>query len=95
MKKFWVSWWHSSEDMGEFELHTPWWISGWREDGYASVVATVLANSEAAAEKIVRGSYDNKQVALSWRFCDEQPEDWTPFNSRFKRFPWMEWPEEG
>lgn len=89
MKCFWLSWWHTDKD-GTFELHSPWWRSGWRGDD-ASVCAAVRAESEEAAKEIILASFDVRPVDLEWRFCEERPEDWSPFSDRFTRRDWMQW----
>ncbi len=87
---YWISWWLTEAD-GAFELHSPWWISGVRDDGAQSVVAAVRAESEAAAQEAVSASYDRRPATLEWRFCERRPEDWAPFGSRFRRADWMRW----
>lgn len=91
MKKFWLSWWHV-EKMGQFELHSPWWFTGYRGDGAASVVAAVFAESTDAAMQTIREAYDRKDVQPAFRFCEEMSKSWTPFNGRFPRAEWMQWP---
>lgn len=97
MKKWWLSWWW--DHIGEFELHSPWWITGHRgavrggefcaED--ASVCAAVCAESEDAAKSIILRAYYVVPETLEWRFCIEQPDDWAPFGGRFPRADWMKW----
>jgi hypothetical protein len=87
--KFWISW-HSTEEMSAFELNTPWWISGYRgSDDAAIICAAVKAASKEHAEQIIYESYDNRPASIEFRFCDERPDDWTPFCDRFKRAEWM------
>lgn len=88
MKNFWLSWWWLDAD-GAFELHWPWWISGWRESDEASVCAAVRAESEDAARELVLASYDKRPGNVEFRFVEERPDDWTPYNSRFKQGDWM------
>lgn len=87
------SWYERVEN--EFTLHTPWWITGQRleEDGGAQVIcAAVRAESEHAAKRIIAAAHD-KPIEIEWRFCQEQVADWNPFNERFPRVAWMQWPE--
>lgn len=94
LKPHWISWYQSQEKFGEFELHSPWWITGsYGDDDGATICAAVLAKDEEHARAIVRASYDDKTKAegLQWRFCEERPVDWSPFTSRFRRAYWMQW----
>lgn len=102
MKAWWISWYHHPDD-GPFELHTPWWISGFtmEEPARDTIVAAVQAEDEANAWDVVNEAYDARPARLERRFCDEledreqQPsarEPWsTPENGRFPRADWMEW----
>lgn len=91
---YWISWWHT-EDMGELELHTPWWVSGERADGAKSVCAAVRAPDDApwAAEEIIYAAYDDRPEKIEFRFAEMKPEGWSPFGSRFQRADWMQWPD--
>jgi hypothetical protein len=92
VKPYWLSWWMVPEN-GEFELHSPWWISGSRgSDDAASICAAVRAESEEAAKGIVVAAHDlPPPLGIEWRFCEEMPEHWTPFRDRFLRAAWMQW----
>lgn len=49
-RPYWVSW-YQTKTLGPFELHTPWWVSGWRlDDGGDSICAAVMAADEDAAD---------------------------------------------
>jgi len=87
MRRFWVSWYASSLD---FEVHTPWWVSGYRDDTPV-VCAAVIANDADDAQSVIRACHDDPQAEIEWRFVEERPDDWSPFNSRFKRADWMRW----
>jgi len=99
--KYWISWYHKQEFSG-FELHSPWWITGYNFEGDATICAAVKATDEIKAMEIVRNSYDvppgigslsNIPVsfyAIEWRFCEERPLDWSPFSDRFPKAEWME-----
>jgi len=98
LKNFWLSWYAKT---GAYELHWPWWTSGYRyvhRDGEEceepTIVAAVRAESEEAAKEIVIASHDTPPTALEWRFCEERPDDWTPYESdRFPKAKWMpQWP---
>ena len=93
MKYRWVSWYAvpgTLTEMGKFELHYPWWITGERcSDGAQTVVAAIpLARAEAI--KAVLDSHDKKPSRLEWRFNDEK--DGSPFCEYFPRQKWMKWP---
>lgn len=99
MKRWWVSWWHIN-GLGAFELHTPWWISG-GGGGAKTICAAILADDEAAAREKVLACYDTRPTALAFRFVEERPDDWAPWQlapgvegtPRFERAAWMQWPE--
>ena len=88
---FWLSWWHSHEYMGAFELHSPWWVSGYGDDGRVSICAAICARNAIDASKKVWCSYDKEPPTLNFRFCEERPPGWSPFSERFPRADWMEW----
>ena len=92
MSRYWLSWW-TAPALGSFELHSPWWFSGFRgDDGARSVCAAVVADSEEAAREKILAAYDTRPPAgLEFRFVDHQPEGWSPFNGRFRRRDWMQW----
>jgi hypothetical protein len=96
MKKFWLSWWYNEAD-GEFELHNPWWISGYRfltngkdkEWTESSVCAAVIAeNKEDAGEQIYK-CYDKRPANLEFRFIEARDDDWSPYGDRFQKAKWM------
>lgn len=93
--RWWVSWWHLC-GLGEFELTSPWWISGFRDSGDGSdadsICAAVLAATPDAAREVVLSSYDVRPAALGWRFVEQMPADWSPFCDRFPQADWMGWP---
>ena len=41
---WWISW-YSDTAMSAFELHSPWWVSGYDADGNETVVAAVLGGT--------------------------------------------------
>jgi hypothetical protein len=93
-KNWWVSWWCPRDQLASFELHSPWWISGERiADGAQSICAAVQAATEDRAKALIGLSYDEPKDGdtIEWRFINEQPDDWSPFNDRFQRAHWMQW----
>ena len=90
MQDFWVSW-YSYTPLSEFELHSPWWRSGYAEDAEI-VVAAVRAADEYAAFAQVRAAYDNDPGPLEERFCE--PLSRSPFSDRFPQSAWMAWDSE-
>lgn len=93
-KYYWLSWYHEGE-LGTFELHRPWWVSGYRgSDDAATICAAVVATSEYHARNIIDRSYDSPPGQLEFRFVEEQAPGWWPFCDRFRRAAWMRWPEE-
>lgn len=92
VKKYWLSW-YATEAAGEWELHSPWWISGTRcSDDAATVCAAVEAESEEAAWAKIAAAYDDKSAIIEQRFIEPQSDDWAPFSGRFPRAKWMQWP---
>lgn len=93
MKSYWLSWYCPLELRGMFELHWPWWVSGVRlGDEAETVCAAVRAESEKAAKRIIIDAHDEPRPDdLEWRFIEERPADWSPFNDRFQKADWMKW----
>ena len=91
MRRYWVSWWAKVEH-GPFEIHSPWWFTGFNEDEDHSVCAAIQAKDEDDAMEKVFASYDIRPEHLDFRFVEERPADWTPFSDRFPRRDWMQWP---
>ena len=86
---FWLSW-YSPTSMAEFELHSPWWVSGYDSDGRNIVVAAVRAADDEAAFAQVRAAYDNGSGPIEERFIETLTRD-TPFTDRFRQAKWMAW----
>ena len=86
--KWWVSW--CTDDMA-FEIHTPWWITGYDLDDRCSICAAVIAETEEDAKQYIIQCHDNLPEDLNWRFCTEKPKDFNPFTTRFPRAKWMRW----
>ncbi len=100
-RAWWISWYHDPRD-GEFELHSPWWISGFTMDKPSRdiIVAAVQAPDEDAAWDVVKYAYDRTPTRLEERFIEEledrerapsarQP--WTDETGRFQHSEWMVW----
>lgn len=95
MKAWWISWYQPTIDgegnSTEWELHSPWWISGetMEEPPRLTVCAAVLAETADAAKAQAVAAQDSPGLELEWRFVDETDTDeWSPFSDRF---PWNEW----
>lgn len=89
-----LNWWlsfYAETPLDEFELHSPWWISGYDADGVSIVVAAVQAPDQSAAWEQVRTAYDTPPASLRQRFIDVQAPDWSPFSERFPQGEWMAW----
>ena len=92
MNNYWISW-YSPETNSEFEIHSPWWISGYSFDPDAVIlVAAIRAESEEAAWKFIRDSYD-EEPEITERFIEDLG-DKTPFSGRFPQSSWMAWDED-
>ncbi len=95
-RPFWVSWWYA----GAFELHSPWWESGWRmldgeDQDQASIVAAVMATDEEDAKRVILDAHDDEgegwKPDIEWRFVNAREPGWAPFCERFPRADWMQW----
>jgi len=92
MKYQWISWYWTKE-MGGFELHYPWWSSGWRcSDEAETICAAIPVETESEAEEIILASYDKRPKNVEWRF-NNLKEAKGPFCDRFPRAKWMKWPK--
>ncbi len=89
MQVWWLSWYDHGE--GAFELHSPWWVSGYDADDNTIIVAAVRAENEEAAWGKIRLSYDNPPEGVHERFIEECKSDFVPFGGRFGKAAWMEW----
>lgn len=95
-RNYWVSW-YSTAEMGEWELHSPWWKSGVRgSDHAATICAAIRAISPEEVRRKVAAAYDvrieNPLTDIEWRFINQRADDWEPFTDRFPRADWMKWP---
>lgn len=93
MRQYWLSWISPSDLWGKFELHQPWWVSGYDSDDNQTICAAIRAYTEKEAKKIVMECYDACPPPIIWRFVNEMGANWSPFNSRFRRAKWMRWPD--
>ena len=92
MNKFWLSWYHT-EDMGPFELRSPWWVTGLRPEDAVMICAAITAENFIEAEKLIKASYDTPPDEIEWRIVVQHDKHWSPFCDRFPRRDWMQWPE--
>jgi hypothetical protein len=91
MKSFWISW-YSPKDIGAFELHSPWWVSGCRvSDSSITICAAIRADNENSAKAFIYNCYDKKLKEIEFRFCDEF--QGSPFSDKFQQQQWMQWEE--
>lgn len=96
-KRWWVSWQCVAAG---FELHSPWWESGYvmafDENGedidVPTYCAAVAADDEVGAKEQILRAYDAAPIRLEWRFCNERDPVWSPFGERFQKAKWMQWP---
>ena len=90
LKPFWISWY--DQHYGDWELASPWWVSGERcGDDAKTICAAVKAASADDAMQVVLDAHDEHKENLEWRFVTEKPKGWLPFGDRFRRADWMEW----
>lgn len=93
MLRFWVSWYHE-EPFGELKLEFPWWTTGWRCSDYADTIcAAVIAPTQEGAEEIIYKACEFRPEVIEFRFVDSKPDDWIPFNERFRsgKEKWRKW----
>jgi hypothetical protein len=94
MSNWWVSWYCPSESMPLFELHSPWWVSGYAfEPDRHIVVAAIRADSEESVWEKVRSAFDTP-VEIEERFIEPVPHMSEPFSDRFPKASWMAWDED-
>lgn len=93
-KRGWWIGWYNTVDLATFELHSPWWISGYRDDD-ETMVAAVWAADEDEAFEIVRAAYDEDPGPLERRLAGELEPDDSPFSDRFPQSAWMAWDGKG
>jgi len=100
LRNYWVSWYCPPDKYGKFELHWPWWETGFRlSDNASTICAAVRAVSEHQARLIVAMAHDADVMdwasrEIEWRFVDEQPSVWSPYGDRFQEADWMRWPAQ-
>ena len=91
MTNYWISWYHRKE-YGAFTLHSAWWVTGESvDDSYVTICAGIKADDETHAKSIIQDCFDTPTSSIKFRFVEERPDDWTPFNDRFKKKDWMKW----
>lgn len=87
MRIYWLSWEFGNES-GGYELHWPWWVSGYG-DGYKTICAAIFARDAEAAKEVVYDCYDDRPDHIVFRFIEERPDDFVPYCDRFKWQSWM------
>ncbi len=89
VENYWISWFDPC--YGGWELHSPWWVSGYRgSDDAPTICAAVKAESAEEAKASIHRAYD-MPCTLEFRFVEEKPPGWSPFSDRFRRAEWMQW----
>ncbi len=90
-KRWWVRWYGKN---GGFELHRPWWISGFEAGGKERDIfcAAIIAPTEAHAMAAVLDAHDDTDPDVEFSFVEPRADDWSPFGDRFTRADWMRWP---
>jgi hypothetical protein len=88
MNAWWISFYVPDEHFGEFELHSPWWVSGYGDEE-TIVVAAIRADNEEAAWQRVIDAFDD-EAHYRERFCEPLDRD-DPFVDRFPQGAWMDW----
>lgn len=98
MNEYWISWTSVMEDEGGFELHSPWWVSGWsitEDDKEESIfVGAIRADSEEDAWAKIAAAYDTPpEKGVNQRFIEElkAPYPWEHESPRFPLGDWMDW----
>lgn len=87
--RWWVSWYGRN---GVFELHSPWWVSGFNDE-HDIFCAAVLAENTKAAKQVILDAHDKGHEPARWRFVNPMAQNWSPFCGRFPRADWMQWPD--
>lgn len=91
---WWLSWYHGKQ-YGEFELNSPWWMSGTRmNDEAITLCAAIKAKTEDNAKQIIFDAYDVCPDSIEFRFIEQRADDWSPFCDRFPKADWMRWEQE-
>lgn len=87
MKRFWLSWYETSQDYRP--INAPpnravlaWWCSGASGTNVPTLVALVEAEDESTAKTAIAVDWPPAEERV-WRFCDEVAFDWRPGD----RFP--------
>ena len=88
MKKYWISWYHA-EDFTPFTLDTAWWVSGEDMNNRQTICAAIFSDHVALAHQQIQMLYDATPKEIEFRFCEEKPDEWTPYCERFPKAEWM------
>lgn len=100
---FWTSWF-SDGNHDEFELHGPWWVTGYDAQERIIYVAGIAAYTEAEAIDVITAASGGADIEVL--FCTDEglaSADNPPWSTlgggpalRFPRHEWMAWkPEDG
>jgi hypothetical protein len=85
LRIYWLSW-ISKDEFSGWELHWPWWTSGYG-DGSKTICAAIYAPNEEAVREVVYDCYDARPDRIEFRFIEERPDGF----SYTDRFPWRAW----
>lgn len=95
---WWISWF-SPEEYGGFELHVPFWRSGWYFTNDSKEVTIFVAavradNEDEAFAQIASAYFEPPTGGVSRRFCLplEEPYPWDREGTRFVKEDWMDLP---
>lgn len=91
-RPYWVSF-HSRS--GTFELHSPWWISGYGSEDDAEfdiICAALMATDDEDVRRQISACHDEPDFQAWFRFIEPRAPDWSPFSDRFRKADWMQWP---
>ena len=96
-QKWWISWYGCFAKLGEFELYTPWWVSGvtCEEPERQTIVAAIWADGEGEIKEIIYNCYDKRPEPgeIEFRFMEPCSVDWDPRENKNGRFPFAKWME--
>lgn len=91
----WVSFWINDNNCDKFEIHFPWWITGYDMNDRTSICVAIYAHDVEHAKRLVEESFDDGFSLDEWRFADERSSP--NFIQQSGRFTinrdWMVWPE--
>lgn len=80
---------------GPFKMIWPHWVLNYHDDGVVTIRCAVVAPDLATARQVVIMAHErrpNERNIDVWGACQRKAKDWSPFEGRFEREVWMEWP---